>query len=254
MDEISVILGQMDGISLSEMKSITLMNRVDTKYVTTVDNISRLIALCRDSYRVQTVNGERISGYETMYYDTDSLDMYVRHHNRQLRRQKIRTRTYLSSGITFIEIKNKNNRGRTIKVREEIPEEYFSRCLDSDGIRSFVGSRTEYPLPLLSPALKTSFRRITLVNRGKTERLTIDMELVFENMRTGIMASWPGLAIVELKQDSSLPSEVKKLLRELRIPARKISKYCIGIAATDPVIKKNRFKSKLRYINKITSL
>lgn len=252
MEDIEALLGRMEGISLPEMKSITLMNRVDTKYITTLDKIGELIALCLDDYRVQTVGGSPTGGYETMYYDTGDLDMYVRHHDRQLKRQKIRTRTYMSSGLTFIEIKNKNNKGRTSKVREKMPRELFSSCLDSESVRSFVGARTEYGLSGLAPSLMTSFRRITLVNRAKTERLTIDMSLVFENVRTGVTACWPALAIVELKQDGSKPSAVKKRLRDLRVMPRKISKYCVGVAATDSAAKDNRFKVKLRYIDKIT--
>ncbi|MDE5732866.1 MAG: polyphosphate polymerase domain-containing protein [Bacteroidales bacterium] len=254
MKEIEALLDRMDAIGLQEMKSITLMNRIDTKYVMTMDRVRELLALCRDGYRVQTVDGSPVGGYETMYYDTDALDMYSRHHDRQLRRQKIRARTYLSSGLTFIEIKNKNNKGRTVKVREKMPREFFSHCTDCIDARSFVGQRTEYPVSALSPSLRTVFKRITLVNRDKTERLTIDMSLDFENMRTGMHACWQELAIVELKQDGSKPSEVKKLLCDLRVAPRKISKYCIGVAATDPDIKKNRFKAKLRYIDKITKL
>lgn len=242
----------MDGIGLPEMKSITLMNRVDTKYITTLDRIRELLALCKDDYRVQRIDGDPIGGYETMYYDTDALDMYVRHHDRQLRRQKIRTRTYLSSDLTFIEIKNKNNKGRTAKVREKMPRELFLQCFDSESVRAFVEPRTKYDLSVLAPSLKTSFSRITLVNREKTERLTIDMSLVFENVRTGVTACWPELAIVELKQDGSKPSAIKRHLCDLRVHPRKISKYCIGIAATSPDVKKNRFKIKLRYIEKIT--
>lgn len=252
MGEIETFLQKMEPIGLSEMQNVRLMNRVDTKYITNLSKIAELLSLCTDGYLVQSVDGSLISEYETLYYDTDSLDMYIRHHDRKLRRQKIRARTYMSSGLTFIEIKNKSNKGRTVKVRSQMSRNLFSDCMEDDNVLDFVGHRTGYDASRLSPSLQTSFSRITLVNIAKTERITIDMSLVFENIRTGRKAFWPGLAIIELKQDGSKPSDMKRLLCDLRIHPRKISKYCIGVAATDPDVKKNRFKCKLRYITKIT--
>ncbi len=58
--------------------------------------------------------------------------------------------------------------------------------------------------------------------------------------------------IIELKQDGKVASKLKDFLAESRIPAIGISKYCLGTILTDPFVKSNRFKPKLRYIQKIT--
>ena len=95
------------------------------------------------------------------------------------------------------------------------------------------------------------FDRITLVNKEKTERLTIDVNLNFENRQTGIIYGFPDIMIIELKQDSSSASMMKSILMDLRIKPQRISKYCLGTVLTNPAAKYNWFKKKLMYINKI---
>ena len=62
------------------------------------------------------------------------------------------------------------------------------------------------------------------------------------------------LVIMELKQDGRARSLLKEVLFDLRIKPYKISKYCIGTAMTRPDVKQNRFKKKLRKINKLKTL
>ena len=52
-----------------------------------------------------------------LYFDTDDYEMYRMHHAGRTVREKIRVRTYLDSLDTFLEVKNKNNHGRTKKKR-----------------------------------------------------------------------------------------------------------------------------------------
>ena len=46
-------LGKFDTITLDEMKDIRLMNRIDTKYVTTIPVLSRLLEMAKEEYRIQ---------------------------------------------------------------------------------------------------------------------------------------------------------------------------------------------------------
>ena len=99
--------------------------------------------------------------------------------------------------------------------------------------------------------LRNSFFRITLVNREKSERLTIDFDINFENCVTGNKNTISKLCIVEVKQDGNAHSHFKDYLMSLRIKRRSVSKYCLGMVLTDPSIKYNRFKEKVRYIEKL---
>lgn len=226
------------------MESVKLMNRIDTKYAVSLSVLPDILQAAQADYFAQEIDGKRIATYDTMYYDTSTLDMYIRHHDRQLVRQKIRIRQYVDSDLTFLEIKRKNNKGRTKKKRISLPA-------DESVIEQFVAAKSRYTWSDVTPHLRTAFHRITLVNRAKTERLTIDMDLVWENVVTGERKSYPQLVIVELKRDGNVPSAMTRIMLAHRIHPLKISKYCIGTAITTPGIKRNRFKSKIRSIEKM---
>lgn len=242
---------RMNSITLTQMRSVKLMNRIDTKYVLSYDEALELISKAADNdYYVQIIDGVRACRYHTLYYDTSEREMFRQHHNRKLCRQKLRTRTYVESNKTFFEIKNKSNKGRTKKHRTEIPAELFAMFHLSNDATELLSLRSSYATTELSPALTTRFVRITLVNPTLTERITIDLELEYEDMRSGQRAAIPHMAIVEIKQDGNITSLTKLLLRDMRIAPLKVSKYCLGTTLTVEGIKHNRFKSKLQEINK----
>ena len=248
----------MSPISLSEMEAVKLMNRLDTKYVTSMAHVRQVLLLATDQYFVQEIEGKRIAAYDTLYYDTPALEMYIEHHNRRLVRQKVRIRTYVGSpshlsetgDLTFLEIKNKNNRGRTKKKRIEVRSQDVI-VSPSDSVNAFMQKRCRYSCEQLMPQLRTAFRRITLVSKQKNERLTIDFTLHWSNIHTGIEVQLEPLVIIELKRNGLTYSPMTDILRQLRIKPMKISKYCIGTALTNPDVKQNRFKQKIRKIQRI---
>jgi hypothetical protein len=101
--------------------------------------------------------------------------------------------------------------------------------------------------------IQNSFNRITLVNNGRTERLTIDFNISFKNCRNDKISEVTNLAIIEIKQDRTNKSAMHHNINELRIKKSGISKYCLGIVLTDKTIKGNLYKKKIRSINKITA-
>ncbi len=262
MQAIPHILQSFEPISLKQMEGVKLMNRIDTKYAVSMTVLPHILEAAKADYFVQEIDGKRIATYDTMYYDTDSLDMYIRHHDRQLVRQKIRVRQYVDSNLTFLEIKRKNNKGRTSKKRIIVPGFTFTADTPSVlkhkrkedeqvTVASFIDAKSRYNWSEITPHLWTKFHRITLVNRAKTERLTIDMDLVWDNVISGEKRSFTDLVIIELKRDGNVPSRMTHIMLDLRVHPLKISKYCIGTALTTPDIKKNRFKSKIRKIEKL---
>lgn len=244
-------------ISLAEMGSVKLMNRVDTKYVVPKKFLLAILDAAMSDYFVQEIDDKRIATYDTLYYDTDTLDMYLRHHNRQLVRQKIRVRNYIDTQQTFLEIKRKNNKGRTKKKRIVVPSfDIQSETLGYSKkstwtVDQFIAQNSNYRWRELIPHLRTKFRRITLVNKAMTERLTIDFDIAWDNVITKISKTYDELAIIELKQDGYLSSLMTSIMLNLRIHPMKISKYCIGTVLTTPVLKYNRFKTKLCRLNKL---
>lgn len=242
-------LSELEPISLEQMSSIKLMNRMDNKYVTNRTQLLRLLKKVKGSYYVQELNGKRVSPYRTVYFDTKNDNMYMDHHNGRTNRIKVRVRTYIDSDLTFLEIKHKNNKGRTDKKRIKVQS--LEKWNGAEECSGFVKKYANIDINDISAKLMNHFDRITLVNYGKTERLTIDLNLQFDNPQNGDHKDMGDLVIVELKRDGHVYSPVRKFLYELRIMPMGFSKYCIGRAVTDEALKQNRFKTRIRTINKI---
>ncbi|MBQ7488941.1 MAG: polyphosphate polymerase domain-containing protein [Bacteroidales bacterium] len=251
MNEIGSILDSMTTISLEEMKVVKLMNRVDTKYVFHKSQLPPLLQAMAGDYYVQSIEGCLIPKYKTLYYDTPDCLMYIQHHDKKLARQKLRTRCYLLTNQFFCEIKTKSNKGRTKKKRIEIDESGYSDIFVNQETVDFVSRYLRFDVNGFIPQLENNFERITLVNMAKTERMTIDMNILFKNHVTGQAVRVPDLVILELKQDGRCVSQGKRVLFNQRIKPCGMSKYCIGTVLTNPNVKINRFKKKLRLMRKL---
>ena len=235
-------------ISLDEMGKVRLMNRVDTKYVVSLPLLKELLRKGTGHYRVQEVDGNLMPLYRTTYMETYDYAMYKAHLCGKKCREKIRVRTYDVSGISFLEVKNKSNKGRTKKKRIQVQDR---STLKQDGGNDFLLQHAWYGLDELSFHLENAFNRITLVDYDMKERLTIDLGLRFHNLRTGNERSLERLAIVELKRSGKIYSKMAEIMQELRVQPCGFSKYCIGTALTTPDLKQNRFKPKLRMAEKL---
>ena len=257
------IIKTYDPITLDEMSGIKLMNRTDTKFVTTVDRLRLLLTIAHDDYRAQDIDGRRIANYYTAYFDTPDNNMYIVHQNGHAGRQKLRIRSYVDSGQNFFEVKTKNNHGRTKKKRVDMvgfdpkhPDHGIRFMRQDEQFRSydaFLSKHLRYDPTILTEHLENHFRRITLVNKAKTERVTIDTDLCFHNIKTDRNVDLTGLVIIEVKRDGLQPSPILGLLRELRIKPSGFSKYCMGSALTNPSLKRNNFKERLRLVERLLS-
>ena len=235
-------------ISLEQMSSVKLMNRTDTKFVTTQQRLQQLLTMALKDYYIQEIDGQRNLEYDTTYFDTRGFDMYCEHQHGHANRQKIRFRTYCISGLQFMEVKTKNNHGRTKKKRMEVTD----MNLRDEEKRQFLSEHLRYDAGSLQPALNNHFSRITLVNRAKTERLTIDSSLRFHNLQNDLMLDMCDLVIIELKRDGQVFSPVLEMLHQLHIHPHGFSKYCMGSALTcQHLLPVNRFKTKLIEVRKL---
>ncbi len=234
-------------ITLAEMEQVRLMNRIDTKYVTNMEILCRLLPLLQQNYKMQEIEGIRNSDYHTIYFDTADAAMYHRHHNGCATRQKIRMREYADTGTYYLEVKRKNNKGRTRKGRIQIDsfENY-----DENVVSEFIQNESWFRWSEITPHLENRFYRLTLVNNDETERLTIDTELRFHNYISEKDRAVENGVIIELKQDGSAPSFIKPILRDMRLFPTSFSKYCIGSMLTNEKLKANMFRKKLIKINK----
>lgn len=247
---LQALVAQFPPITLEEMSKIRLMNRTDTKFVTTLPVLERLLALCQGSYYAQVNCGHVIAPYRTVYWDDDLHTMYQRHQCGARPRVKVRARTYVDSALSFLEIKHKDNHGKTRKKRVAVPS--IEAVVQEAAGEDFLRERTDFCFTsaddgrtLLRPRLQNRFQRITLVNKAHTERLTIDFGLCFNNFDSGQEHALPRTVIIELKREGRQPSPILPLLRQLRVKPAGFSKYCIGTALTNPDVRLNLFKERL---------
>lgn len=242
-DRVRAALHPLTGVGLDELVgTAALLTRVDRKYVLPVDDAAAVLdALSRTTAaRVLEIDGARSAAYESVYFDTPDLASFRLTATRRRRRFKVRTRTYLDSGTSFLEVKTRAARGTTLKQRvaHDCPtalgggQEFVHRTLAAEGIDGV----TEHAL---APGLVSRYRRTTLLlpRPDGAARATVDTGLTWELDRPdGARAlSWPvtHLAVVETKGGST-PSDLDRLLWRHGHRPERISKYGTGLALLRP--------------------
>jgi hypothetical protein len=248
-ENIESVMSQYSVISLDELGKASLMRRKDNKYVFGVAGLASILFSVKDSYLVLDIDGIRSHNYQTIYYDTPEKDMYHMHHRGKANRYKVRVRRYSTSGVQFLEVKKKDSRGVTAKNRIRTDEN--ESALLTPG-KDFLASLIPYSPDSITPVLENSFNRITLVAHDRKERITLDYQLRFSDPGSGKSLELPGLSIAEIKFSERLHESVfHRVLHNHRILPSRFSKYCIGTAMLDPLVKQNRFKEKVRKVQKI---
>ena len=248
LTEIQNILNSFSQISLEEMDSIRLMNRMDTKYVFSAGLLLNIVSTLTDSYKILEIGQKRDFLYNSRYLDTEEMLFYLQHVTGKLARHKIRFRKYESTGTTFLEIKRKTNKNRTVKWRIENNSDAFN--LD-DSALNFINKHIPFNSFVLKPTLENRFTRITLAGFDTRERITFDFNMSFSSLN-GEEVELPYLAIAELKSEG-FPSWSPFVLsaKKLGIKPTGFSKYCMGNAILLNLPKKNILKEKILLLNKI---
>jgi VTC domain len=234
-------------ISLAEMDRVALLKRVDTKYLLHVEQLFQALGELQEHYRVLAVDGNRVSSYNNVYFDTPEFKLYFQHHNERSNRYKVRSRQYVDSDRAYLEVKHKNNRGVTIKRRIKTSDMVRSFSRED---RDFLSQSYPYELSQLRPVLTNDFMRITLVSKHNIERLTLDINLQIS--KGWYQIGMPMLAVAEVKQEHfSLESDFIQQMRAMNIMPQRFSKYCLGITQFYPQLKQNRFKPRNLMVERI---
>ena len=160
------------------MDAVKLMNRTDTKFVFPLKTLIKILPKLVEHYRILEINGVRLNAYRSLYFDTEDFQFYHQHHNGKTNRNKVRYREYIDSGLSFLEVKRKNNKGKTIKKRIKVKE--ITKSLDGSNL-DFVNKVIGPEIPL-KPQHWNKFSRITFVHKRRKERLTIDVNFRFEDI------------------------------------------------------------------------
>lgn len=249
--------GRLDTTSLEELNAVAdLLTRVDRKYLLPLSSAQEVVDSLSGRARVLRIDGHRRFAYASAYFDTPVLDSYLLAARRRRHRFKVRTRSYLDSGLCFLEVKTRGPRGATVKKRMPYAPDDADR-LTADG-RGFVADCLERAetcsskhadevAELLVPVLSTTYERSTLHLPEASARVTVDTNLTWtaigpndSSTVNNETASANGLVIVETKTPAT-PSPADRLLWAQGHRPAKISKYATGMALLHPQLPANKW-------------
>ena len=237
-------LASLASVSLAELdEAASLQTRRDRKYLVSIASAGELTARLDGSARALEIEGHRRFRYESVYYDTPGLDSYLAAARRRPRRFKVRTRTYLDSGYSLLEVKTRDGRGRTVK--ERIPHDAADGArLDASEVRHLA----RHPLieglaTALRPVLVNRYGRSTLL-LDDGGRVTIDVGLAAATC-DGLGVDLLDTAVVETKSGGAA-GLADRILWELGFRPIRISKFGTSLAAMRPDLPANRWTPALR--------
>ncbi len=245
---INKIINMFNGVGLKELDQVSLLNRVDTKFIFDIEKLAVVLLELQKHYSILDINGTRLNQYDSIYFDSPDLKLYHLHHNDRKNRFKIRYRKYVDSDLSFFELKMKNNKGRTNKKRIKTDDIY--KYLTSEAKALFDKNISDREKWNFQFCIQILFNRLTLVDKKFSERATIDLNLTYQKDTNKVVKD--RLVIVELKQSKqNRKSPMFEILKNNGVYPYKISKYCLGILSCYPNVKYNRFKKKLIKINSL---
>lgn len=245
--EVLHIVTKLPSINLQELGAVDFDSRIDTKFVFHQDKLPLFLEGLKNNLVVLEVDGKRLFQYENLYCDSKDFEFFKKHHAGFGNRSKVRVRKYGEKGPFFFEVKNKTNKGKTVKHRVSLGS--FSG-FENFETQNTLEEKTGFTFDHLPERTDINYQRITFSNLGFTEKLTVDFGL--EAINDSGKFEFTNLVIVEVKQiQYSSRSPFIQALKDLKIYKSSFSKYCASVAALNSDIKKNRFLPLLKNVNKI---
>ena len=237
------LVDSLEPVTLDELDDkAKLHTRKDRKYLVAPDVLTSVIGELSPSMQALDVDGIRWFSYGSLYFDTPDLVSYRMAATRRALRFKVRTRTYFDSKTVMVELKTKNRRGKTVKVRQSLP---YATEGHIEATRTFAARFPSVALyaSALDPVLAVWYRRSTVAFEEPGVRATIDKG--YQACASGGTASCGDQYIVETKS-SGKPGPLDRRLWRAGVRPVKVSKYTTGLAAIRPELPSNRWHRVLR--------
>ncbi|MFK0007910.1 polyphosphate polymerase domain-containing protein [Paenarthrobacter sp. NPDC090520] len=241
-------LSQLPAVGLEELTTeAALLTRVDRKYLVPSASARRIFAGFTTEARVLEMDGSRTFAYDSVYFDTPELDSYMMAAHGRRRRFKVRTRTYVDSAVSFLEVKTEGARKATVK--ERIPYEPCDRDRLTDEGLAYVNETLaaaigDVEFGPMEPVLSTAYHRTTLYLPDSGSRATIDTDVTWQRP-DGQPWVLDNAVVVETKSGSA-PGPLDRHLWAHGVRPCRISKFATGMAALHPELPANRWNQTLR--------
>ena len=246
-------LGAWPAVTLAEVdRDAALQTRVDRKYVVTRSELADVLDSVRGALRVLDIDGERSFGYRSTYFDTPDLASYRAAASGREQRFKVRTRSYLTTGTSWLEVKLRDRRGQTSKHRMEHVAELDLDLLAWSFLDGFDPIRPH--VAAMRPAITTTYERTTLVCASPgaavgelaQQRVTIDVDIVCRQPDGSPLATFGDHIVVETKSHDVRPGPLDQALWRCGARPMPISKYAVGVATARSDLTANRWHRVLR--------
>jgi hypothetical protein len=248
--DVDAQLERMEPISLEELNAqARLMTRVDRKYFVPRQLFLQLLRATDEDFQVLEIARKHRFQYRTVYFDTPDFRFFRDHVQGRRQRFKVRTRTYVDTGSSHLEVKSKGYRGQTVKQRIAHPidrpfeltgsgQNFVASILDA---KTGLSAKPQVAASDLTPVLETVYDRITLTHDG--QRLTCDLDIT---TRSGDHSHvGPTDVLVETKSPGGV-SIWDDLLAQAGIREHRVSKYCVGAALHNPELPANPWNRTIR--------
>ncbi len=230
-------------VTLDELvNEAALLKRFDRKYLVPTDAAATIIRSLDPRTRVLEIDRRRSFSYDSVYFDTPDHLAYRLTAQRRRRRFKLRTRTYVDTGGSFLEVKTKDGRGSTVKSRIATPPQDRAR-LTPQGRTFAAAMLAEHGhdralLDQLRPSIVSRYQRTTLL-LPCSSRATIDTDLhwIGPDEREFSMHDH---VIIESKTIHRV-SELDRALWVAGFRPTGISKFGVGTAALNPGLPRNKW-------------
>ena len=77
--ELVEVLKQFNSISLKELDEVKLLNRTDTKFFFSRQNLAKVMEKMNDHYDILEIDSSRENHYRTVYFDTKDNKFFKQH-------------------------------------------------------------------------------------------------------------------------------------------------------------------------------
>ena len=260
IDEVELRVGDciagLPTLSLIDInETAALQTRRDRKYLVTPETLFDVINALSSAERVGVleVGGRLVHQYRSVYFDTDDLLLYRMAATGRRRRFKVRRREYVDDAVQMLEVKTKDQRGRTVKARTtaavttsiaaprhlSLDEAVFV----ADTLRD-SGIWRHPPIEALGAVVSTGYLRTTLAGQAGGWRATIDQQLV--GARVDMEAEPLGQCVVVETKSTGAPTPLDRALWARGMRPQRVSKFAVAMAITQPGLAANRWNRVLR--------
>lgn len=246
-------------ISLDQLNaSVSFLDRIEIKFLLHEAQLEEVLLQLQDQFYILEIAGHTTFSYENVYMDSKNYDFYYQHANGQDHRLKVRSRLYRESHYSFFECNQKSwKTARKFRLQQQEDQHgtlYQELIWFYNGVyQTLYGIE---PIALIFPALKTSYQRITLCSKNNDERLTIDFNISFEDLRANKNQkkkeiSLENFVMIESKSMSSHCVSHDIMWAYGFERASSCSKYCLGLYYFEKIQERSRFQKSINQIEKI---